>query len=202
MATSEVQICNLAIRAISLTPISALSERSPEAEDCTDFYPQCRDSILEQHPWNFASTRKELTPATLPAAWSQYEYAYRYPNDCVAARKLFLVGGTVEQNFIVAENEDGVMLVLTDAPTAILEYTKREEDVKKFSALFVECLSSYLASKLAGSRLKDVNQEQAQLTRANNALAAAQRRDSKEGEPEEVDEVPWVLARLKENNWG
>jgi hypothetical protein len=202
MAVSDLQICNLALREVSLETISALDELSPEAEDCNDFYPQCRDIILEQHPWNFAQKRAELAAVAVPAGWSHYAYAYVYPNDCVNAHALYVPGSTVKQDFEVAEADDGSQIILCDVTPAVLAYTKRVTDTTRYTALFTECLYLLLASKLAWSRLKDTSLEQAKLTKANNALGEAQRRDSKEGNPDEVDETPWVLARLKENNWG
>lgn len=202
MAISEVHICNLALREVSLGSIQALDEFSPEAEDCADFYPQCRDMVLEEHQWNFAQRRVVLAPVAVPAGWSQYAYAYSYPNDCVHAHTVYSTGSTTKQDFEIAEDDDGNRVILTDTVNAILAYTKRVSDTSRYTALFTETVALLLASKLAWSRLKDTNLEQAKLTKANNMMAKAQRRDAKEGKPETVEEVPWVLSRLKENNWG
>ena len=60
---SAVDICNLALSRIGdIASVQSIDppEASAQAIHCARFYPVARDSMLERHPWGFATLRKTL----------------------------------------------------------------------------------------------------------------------------------------------
>src|SRR5512146_1689119 len=102
MTLTDIQICNMALGHIGVTKfIAALTDRSNEANVCNLYYEQARDFVLEDLPWPFATRYISLglvtdfTALTIPHDWS---YAYRYPSDCVFARRLVTTIGRTDPN--------------------------------------------------------------------------------------------------------
>ena len=82
---SEVDIANLMLSHLGDdATVSNLSppEGSVQAEHCATFYPIARDSLLEMHDWNFATSRVALTPVTLPSN-AGFLFAYAMPADTI-----------------------------------------------------------------------------------------------------------------------
>jgi len=57
--TSQVDICNLALRRLGATTIASISEATKNAEHCTVFWNYVLDEVMEDHQWNF--TKKVVT---------------------------------------------------------------------------------------------------------------------------------------------
>ncbi len=200
---SEVEICNtsLAMLGDEATVVSIdPPEGSAQADHCRIFYPMARDSLLELHDWNFATTRAPL--AALVNDRTEWAHRYALPAQMLRAR-VVLAPGAPEQSegkpFAVESLPDGTGVLYTNQHGAHLLYTRRVVDSTKFTPLFVEALAVLLASKLAGPVLKGAEgrkeaQAQAQmfygvaLPRATSS-DAAQRRQT-------LDHVaPWIAAR-------
>lgn len=174
MAT-EVSICNLALARLGDdATVSSIDppEGSAQAEQCRTFYPLARDSWLEAFTWSFCRARKQLAQVTSES--TSYEYAYALPSELLRAiavipsdatddnlssiREFYPVSyydahaysAEVRAPFHIEALEDGTRVVYTDLEDAILMYTKRVTDTSKFSPLFVNSLSYYLAGMLAG----------------------------------------------------
>lgn len=155
MALTDVQICNLALGHIGHTKfISALTDRTNEAQVLNTFYEPARDVVLEDYPWPFATKYETLglvtdfTDETDPHDW---DYAYRYPSDCVYARRIVTSNGRSEPKpapFKVGSDEDG-RLIYTNEEDAILEYTRLVDDPSLYPSKFAMALSWYLASLIA-----------------------------------------------------
>lgn len=165
---SAIDICNVALGLLgdrgtieSLDP----PEGSAQAEHCARFYPIARNAILEMHPWKFSIRRVAL--ASLATEKWGWKYAYAPPSDAI---KILAILPPVSdpdyphQN--VSENDQhpqkyeyetsnaGVPVILTDQESATARYVVTVTDTSLFSPLFVETLTWYLASKLAGPMLK------------------------------------------------
>lgn len=176
---SDVDICNLALShlgdeatVITIDP----PENSTQAEYCARFYPIARDSLLEMHPWRFATKRVALAQnVTAPSTW---QYSYAQPNDLVKhiailapdapndlSGEFFLgdppfnlpnqgTGAYTQQTYATESAEDGSLIILTNQENAHLLYIYRCVDTTRYSPLFVDALSRLLASYLAGPVLK------------------------------------------------
>lgn len=153
MATSEVQICNLAlIRVGHRQLIDDLDEATTEAQLCKAMYELARDAVLERHWWKFA-TRRSTLGLLANVSRSGWVHAYAVPVDCLTER--YLYPGTRnpanEQRIpFDVEDDSGVgRILLTDQEDAELVYTARVENPVLFSSGFVQALTWKLASDLA-----------------------------------------------------
>lgn len=170
---SEVDICNLALGHLGDTAnVASLDppEGSAQAEHCARFYPIARDSLLEMHPWGFATKRVQL--AQLGTGWPEWDYSYAQPADALniiavlppyatddysvgLSNVPMAAGGSyVPQAFSCEVDANGADVIYTDQEDAVLRYTALVTDTTKFSPLFVMSLSWHLASMLAGPILK------------------------------------------------
>jgi hypothetical protein len=172
MAT-EVDICNLALGYLGdKATVASINppEGSAQAAHCSRFYPICRDSLLESHPWSFATRRRTL--ALLGDGFPEWDFMYMQPSDAINLIAVLPpdstddysenfrnlpagVGSTYQpQDFSTEVLEDGTNVILTDQEDATLRYTVAQFDTAKFSPLFVEALAWKLASVLAGPLIK------------------------------------------------
>lgn len=178
--SSDTDICNAALgllgdpaQVASISPPSG----SIQAIHCARFYPMVRDTLLEMHPWGFATKRVALAllAQTPPSPWS---YTYQLPSDVlntlaildsaavddfsaglaqygnVSGAYNYNVGIYTTQPYATEADPTGDQVLYTNQVGAVLRYTGRVTDTTQFSPLFVECLSWLLASKLAGPVIK------------------------------------------------
>lgn len=150
---SVVEICNRALSNIGNSrSINSLEEASKEAGECSLHYEACRDSVLADFDWNFATKRLALADTnTPPPDWA---YAYRYPTDCVRITAIMLPGirnPTAEQRVPYEVGVDAAgtgKLIYTDQNEAWLKYVMRVTDVNMFDAIFIEALAWRIAAAI------------------------------------------------------
>lgn len=175
--TNSVAICNLALSFLgddaTLSSIDP-PEGSSYADNCAQFYPIARDTLLEMHPWRFAMRRATLA-VTGENPYSSWGYAYALPSNCL---QVFKVSGPTDfddqstayggaffpvddlgrmvgsQDFEIESAADGSPVLYTHQADASIRYTVAVTDASRFPPLFVTGLSYLLASFLAGPVLK------------------------------------------------
>lgn len=197
MAASDTEICNLAISHLGIAKEIANLETDPSAEAaaCRRFYETARDQTLRDFIWPFATkfVALGLVATNPPEIDQEWTYSYRLPSDCLKFRRIISgIKPDTRQSRIpyqLAQDTQG-LLVYSNQPNAEAEYTKRETDVSRFPADFVQALSLRLAAyaaprltggdpfKLAGRALQLYEWE---ITRARASAANEQQ------EPEEPD---------------
>lgn len=157
MAQSAVQICNMALSRIGVSkPIASLDEASNEARQCSLWYEQCRDEVLQAYPWKFA--RKVAALQETGDAHPGWEYSFAYPNDCLTTLKLTDDAGdriaTSATSSLLKIAYDVVAssagkLIVCDQTGLYLHYTSRVESPAQFTPLFMSALAWRLAAELA-----------------------------------------------------
>lgn len=157
--SSDVDLCNLALSHLGdEAEVTAINppDGTAQAAQCGRFYPLARDSLLEMHPWTFATVRISL--ATLvDASRPEWTYAYSLPARCLKPLAVLppdVVDDTATYEYIVESNEGGTRVIYTNVESATLRYTQRVEDVTKFPHSFATALARLLASYLAGPIIK------------------------------------------------
>lgn len=131
MAQDLVSIYNLALSAIGTRArISSPDEDSREAQICRLWYPLVRDTVLRAAHWASCRNIAALTvdaEATEGEDWAEGDpeppwiYRYNLPSDFLYPRYLDMY-----QQFEITSHNNQTML-LTNASTAILIYTKRQD---------------------------------------------------------------------------
>jgi hypothetical protein len=156
--STEIAICNTALSHLgdeagvaSIDP----PEGSPQAGHCAVFYPIARDEALERHAWGFATAEAALAPLSLTRPG--WDYAFAAPSDTARPQALLPAGwakGEPTAEFTVEVDDNGASIILTNAVSPTLKYTRRVTNPAAFSALFVSAVGWKLASLLAGPVLK------------------------------------------------
>lgn len=181
---SEIKICQLALSRIGATStIASLDPQvddSVEAQACAFWYAQDRDATITDWVWPWAHTSAVLNQVnTLYPATPEYQYSYRYPTDCLTAKR---VVPTVDQQpqtnppqttglgspinlgldqwwlrpegdaypwGFRVQGDDTGRLICTDLGDATLLYVRRVTDPTQFAPDFVSLLIWRLAVDLA-----------------------------------------------------
>jgi hypothetical protein len=162
--SSEVEICNIALTHIKAPVIQTLNEPNESSRKCKLMYPISRDAVLRDHDWGFA--RKTELLAQLVETFTNWDYAYGYPTDCLQARKILdptgantgtsydidadrLVQVGKVQFEVISNSAGDNRILVTNKESAELQYTKGITDTNMFDSLFIEMLGVKLAANLA-----------------------------------------------------
>lgn len=208
MATTETDICNLALAAlgdeatvVSIDP----PEGSAQADHCAQWYPVARDTVLESHDWKFASRR--AVGALLTSPTSSWTYAYAKPNGALRILAVLPANTTSdgrdglidnEQPFDIETLADGTEVIVTDTPGAVIRFTAAAVDPGKFPPLVVQAIMRLLASYLAGPVLKNEAgraESRAQLQLYAAWLGKAQASDANQARGEDRHVAQQIAAR-------
>lgn len=151
MATSQVEICNLALARIGISQfISSLSEQSTEANVMALVFTPTVNRLLSEMPWNFATRIVELQDiGTPPGGWL---YRFQYPNDCLVLRSIYdeQPDPVNKEPFRVIEDvTNGGLAICANIQSPTAEYTGRITNVNLFSQQFINALTWALASEAA-----------------------------------------------------
>lgn len=150
MSSSKLQICNLALSALGVENIAALTDQCEAARKLEQIFEPQRDEVLRAHDWNFANKVEAL--ALIAGETSPgYDYVYTYPARCLYLRKLLTEDGepAVPVKFEEVLASNNLKGIATNQPDAWAKYTYQTQDPTFFDPIFVGALSSKLASELA-----------------------------------------------------
>lgn len=151
--TGIVGIYNMALAYIGQSEtVADLTERSKAQRTCTMFYESCRDQMLSDFDWPFATTQVYLADIGSPV--DPWLYRYAYPSDCLKVQEILEPG---LQQAMVADSRIQYQLgsgatgtvINTNQAQALMRYTLRLTNTELFSALAVDALALLLASKIA-----------------------------------------------------
>jgi hypothetical protein len=144
MAATLTTIANLALSKIGARKIMDIEEESNEARACKMFYVEVRDDVLRSHPWNFAVTRATLSEIVSEPAFGWLN-GFALPTDNL--RVLEVNGWQLSRREGNWEVEG--RLVMCNEDQADIRYIRRIEDANLFDSLFIEALSTKLASAIS-----------------------------------------------------
>jgi hypothetical protein len=152
MATTVIDVCNLALNHLGLGTIASLAETSKSALKCSAFFNMARDAVLRAHEWNFAE-KEEALALISDETLTGWEYLYVVPAKCLKIRSVF-TEDTLEipepQPFKIGLSPvTAVKAIATDLEDAYIKYTRQVDDPSLWDPLFVMALSFYLAWLLA-----------------------------------------------------
>jgi len=184
--SSAVDICNLALSHLGVAKeISDLDDGSKEAQACNRFYEKARDEMLRGFVWPFGKKKAAIGLVSSAGdsghADNNYAYAYRYPSDCLIARRIDSGIRTdyrqARVSFEIMGDEQG-SLILTDKEGAVLEYTSTlAQNPARWHADFQMALSfrlaSYIAPRVTSGDPFKIGQTAIRFWNASNAKAQA-----------------------------
>lgn len=178
VAASKLGIWNLGLSFISQAAVGAIGDGSiqdVELEKIWDF--NVRETLASFN-WGFAKVQDALTVTTAYDP-TLYTYAYVYPTNCLAIRKVNVqteldnaISGLYEIMYDVAND---VRRIVTNIQDAYVEYTYYVETVSLWSDYFNTTLARKNAADLAMSLNGDADMAKAQGAIFNNLISEAQR---------------------------
>lgn len=191
MATSEVEICNLALIKIGHETISDLTQETKASRMCARLYPKLRDATLRAHPWNFARKRAQLVASSEAPAFG-YAYAYAKPLD-------YLRIVTPEDPRTDFTFESGFFL--TNVSPFRIKYIWQVTNPNEFDSLFIDTLATRVAADLAMSLAQSAEMVDAMWSVYRDRLAEARHLDAQEGNgPEFTDDTGWLEQRFADGD--
>lgn len=197
MASSIVQIWNMALSHIGVKSfVAGVNEKSQEASVLNVWWAPSVDYVLADHPWPFARKYQALGLVVSNPS-PDWAYAYRYPSDCIHARRICSPSGRTDPKpppFFVGQDDDG-KLVYTDQPNAVLEYTKRVTEPERFDEKFTEALSIYLAARVCNPLSRIPNLADKLDDMYSSAIARAAVKSMNEQQQDDPQEAEWIQAR-------
>lgn len=195
---SKIDVCNIALSILGAATISDLSESSPEARACALLFDDSLNTLLRQHPWNFATVERALAPLDGVAA-AVWAYAYAYPTDCLSAQKIVVAGADRPVAYVVRAAVDGggnmLRVIYTDQPGAVLAYTRTVSDLSICDGEFLSALQHRLAAALCMTLTGKADRSNALIQIAEAALARAKARDAGENQDLEDPLPDWLQVR-------
>lgn len=201
---NKYQVINLALSHIGQKPLTSTSDASLAAETTVQavaalrVYDACLRNTLTDADWTFARVNEyELTDATYSTV--NYSYAYEYPSNCIALRRIYNSETTKKDKgepFEIAYKTSSTQqLILADISDAYARFTYYIIDTTQFPPKFVLALSHALAAALAVPLNGKEEQAKAEIAVYNAVLSEAQRIDSYESNEDESEENPFIDAR-------
>lgn len=167
MATSPVEICNLALGWLGGALIISLDDASTEAKLSKANYTLLRDAVLEERAWTFAVKRME--PAGLiELPVYGYDKAFQIPPEVIRILQVARAG-EVENGTVVGGSfksatrggtgqgresriewaREGDLILANNAERIYIRALVRIDDTTKFSPAFDQALAARLAMELA-----------------------------------------------------
>jgi len=193
MATSVIEICNRALRAIGQEVITSLADDSTRASLCSLHYEPTRNAVLRAHPWKFSITRTNLATSSSSPPF-EYDYSYPLPADCLRLLSVYDSSGQpIHANGSWTLEDGGIQTSIT-APIYI-KYIQQVTNPTKFDSLFDEALIARLAATIANDKSLEAQVVDRQWELYRRKVAEAQFVDSTERSAPKEYVSAWEQAR-------
>jgi len=167
MATSEVEICNIALGWLGGNLIISLNDTSVEAKLCKANYAPLRDAVIEEREWSFATQRLEPS-ALVNGPLYGFDRAFQIPPEVIRVLQVssagdVVNGAVVDGSFKSATRGgtgvgresrlewlvEGDQIIVSRAERIYIRALIQVIDTTKFSPAFDQALAARLAMDLA-----------------------------------------------------
>lgn len=173
MSATKVSICSNALLMLGDKPINSFDDNSNRALLAANLYPSMRDMALRAHPWNCATKRVILAPASTPP---EFGYSHRFLAPADLLRVLDIDG--------VTDYQLEGRYILADTKIIRLRYIWRNEDEATWDALLVEAMTMVMRAAFSYSTTASVSLEQMVRQLLKDMLREARAVDAQENPPE------------------
>jgi hypothetical protein len=212
MAYDETFLSNQALTYVGSPHIPSWDGMSNEAIQCEQLFPLARDMTLAMHPWGFADRDETLTPVPDTETYTGWNYAYLYPAECLAFRKIInpaefntdynrgsirgydkMVPLKWKTKINVAES---ARRIVTNQAEAEGNYTTRIETLELWSIPALKALAYVLAAELVVILKGDTVRQKYLMDQAMLATGWAEGQDADEQEDMPDDSSALSISRL------
>lgn len=186
-APSVVDVCNSALQKLGAVSITALTDNSVNARECSRAFDGNRRSEIRKHPWRFAIKRQVLSPLATPPAFD-YLYQFQLPADCL--RVIQPNDPTLE--WVV----EGRTILTNDSNVLNLRYLADIEDPTQWDSNFYDMIAVSLAMDLCERLTTSPAKKQLLMKEYDDLLAEARRNNAFERAPEPTVTDSFEIVRL------
>jgi hypothetical protein len=196
-APTQVSIINLSLSHLGQKPIQSITEVTVQAQTAMRVWDFALKEALRSYNWGFAKVNVALAEVSTYTPLT-YKYAYAYPAQCVAIRKILneatpkqTIGEKFREMYDPNTNQ---IIIETDCADAYAEYTYLVTDVTKYDSYFITALSHRLATELAMPLNGDKEMAETQIKIFNDQISEAHRHSSYENlETHEANEQSAIV---------
>lgn len=172
--SNPVSICNQALVQLGANTISSLEETSTGAVVCNTVWDNMRVSLLNSHPWGFATQRIELARTVAPPVY-RYDYLYQLPTDLLRIVTVYADEMTPNGDY---KNENDK--IVTNAEACFLKYTRDVPVVSEWTAVFQEVAIAKMRGLISYSITRSTAQTELSENLYRSKLQAAMNIDAQE----------------------
>jgi len=159
--SSKVQICNLALTRIAASRITALTDATVEAKDCSAIYDLIAEEVMSLGAWPSCRRRAALAQlATAPAF--EFSYAYSLPTNPKLLKLISINETKAGQTPYIIEGSQ----LLTDEATINIYYIALITDVNAYDIYLQQAVVDRLTAELIYSKTGQLSAYKAALSYA------------------------------------
>lgn len=146
------------------------------------FFEHCRDAVLREYPWGFATRISSTLTASSDAADDDWNYKYALPTGCLRVLAVFDADrAATDSEFAIRHTPtQNINVLVTDIETAKIKFIFQETAVTAWGPTFIDALAYRLAADLAGPVTGNVQLKQGMLQFYQWALSRAKQMDASE----------------------
>ena len=194
MASSELQIMNMALRYAGDYVIDDTQKGSPDDEPSrlvVQFFDQARARALEAGTWTVATKSLDIVAESPGAPSKDYVYEYLLPSDFL--RLLSVRDASHEADYAV----EGESIHSNLGSPLSIRYIWDQTDTTKFKPLLVTAVAYSLASDLVMALTNSKSQRDAMIEGMMLAVSMAKSKDAVQKPPKSLQAGSWLTARRK-----
>lgn len=163
MPVSQLDVWNMAVRHLGISiPINSLTDKTKEVQACSQFFPQDLAEVVRDVDWPALSTYAPLSSVTTTIPTYEFLFAYRYPSDAAAIRKILNGVSRVDSRqseikYRLSRDSEGrlIMCDVDPATNPFVRYTFNETNVVNLTPDIIYALSLKLAASIGPSVASD-----------------------------------------------
>jgi len=189
MASSSVDVCNIALKRLGVEAIVNLTDDTDRASACNAIYLDTVKRIQREHPWNCCQVRVPLSLLSAAPAFG-YGFQFTYPTKPLCLRVNATDPPDAEwdvENTIDGNGDFTGKVIVTNESQLSIRYTALLEDVSKWDVSLVEAVAADLCAQLAGPLVESASRAEREGKQAELRLSRARSADSKEGSTKQAD---------------
>ena len=200
MATSDVDIANVALRLLKAQRISSLTDGTKNANVVNDIFTEIRESLLGDHNWGFATKRVKLARSSTTPVFD-FDYGYVLPSDwlrTVSVHDNDAGTGTIEYQEEELEDQGVLMASVEDV---YLVYIYKVTDPNRMSAACRKAFAYELAVSMPGINNISATREAELRREARKALRKAKSKDGMGSTQPRRPQGTWRNSRSSWPHW-
>ena len=183
---SVVDVANKALDKLGHGAITSLGDGTKAANLADRTWPMVRDTVLRDHPWNFAMTRTSTAPLSEAPSWG-FLYQHEMPNDLI---RLIEVLDLRADEYQIEGNK-----ILTDESVLYLRYIAQKTDPNDYDSLFIDAVSTRLAYEMCESLTQSNTKRELLWQDYEMSMQRAKSVDAQENPPTVFAQDDWINAR-------